>query len=355
MMTETMRAFITRDASAPLEQVARPRPEPVGTEVLIRTVAVGVCHSDVHLHEGRFDLGGGKMLAAGRAGLALGHEILGEVVALGPAATDTEIGDRIVIYPWIGCGDCGLCRDGREHLCDRGRALGIQKDGGFAEYILVPDARYLFDKGDTDDALSCTYACSGLTAYSALKKAGPFAADDAVMIVGLGGVGRNALQIARSVFGLNPVVADVDEEKLAEARSDGVALAINPGEPDAAREVLKRLGGVRAVIDFVGSEDSSRFAQRALRKGGVLVIVGLFGGTFSMPLPLIPMLERTIRGSYVGSLAEMGELMALVREGRIPPIPIECREASAQAATRALDDLREGRVSGRTVLCYTGK
>lgn len=353
-MTETMRAFLTAGPGQPLEDARRPRPRPEGTEVLLRTRAVGVCHSDVHLHDGGFDLGGGRSLAAGADGLSLGHEILGEVVALGPAATGVAAGDKRVIYPWIGCGDCRDCRDGREQLCDDGRALGIQRNGGFADYVLVPDARYLFDKGSADDALSCTYACSGLTAYSALKKAAPFAADDAVMIVGLGGVGRNALQIARGVFGVNPVVADIDEDTLREARAEGVPLALNPGDADAARQAIKKFGGIRAVIDFVGSEASSRFAQRSLRKGGILVLVGLFGGTFSMPLPLIPMLERSIRGSYVGSLAEMGELMALVRDGRIPPIPVERREATAAAATAAIDDLRHGRVAGRAVLCFPG-
>lgn len=349
-MTRAMRAFLTTGPGQPLDSVETERPEPTGSEVLIRTLATGVCHSDVHLQDGGFDLGGGRLLEAGEAGLALGHEILGEVVAAGPEARGVEPGQRRVVYPWIGCGDCELCKRGREHLCDRGRALGVHVPGGFAEYVLVPDVRYLFDKGETADALSCTYACSGLTAYSALKKAGPFDRGESLMVVGAGGVGRNAVQIARSVFGVEPVVADIDDRRLRELRAEGIATAVNPNDADAAKQAFKTLGGLDAVIDFVGSESSSRFAERALKKGGTLVIVGLYGGTFSMPLPLIPMLERRIVGSYVGSLAEMGELMALVREGRIPPIPIETREASAEAATRALDDLRHGRAGGRIVL-----
>jgi len=353
-MTKAMRAFLTTGPGQPLESAERERPEPAASEVLLRTLATGVCHSDVHLQDGGFDMGGGRMLEAGAAGLALGHEILGEVVAAGPEAEGVEPGQRRVIYPWIGCGTCDLCARGREHLCDRGRALGVHVPGGFADYVLVPDARYLFDKGDTPDALSCTYACSGLTAWSALKKAGPFDEEKSLMIVGAGGVGRNAVQIARSVFGVMPVVADIDDGRLEALRAEGIETTVNPGDADASKQTLKALGGLDAVIDFVGSESSSRFAQRALRKGGTLVIVGLYGGTFSMPLPLIPMLERRIVGSYVGSLAEMGELMALVREGRIPPIPVETREASAEAATRALDDLRHGRAGGRIVLTTGG-
>lgn len=352
-MTTAMRAFLTTGPGRPLEAVERERPEPDGAEVLLRTLATGVCHSDVHLQDGGFDLGGGRMLEAGAPGLALGHEILGEVVAAGPEARGVEPGQRRVVYPWIGCGGCDLCARGREHLCDRGRALGVQVPGGFADYLLVPDARYLFDKGDTADALSCTYACSGLTAWSALKKAGPFDQGESLMIVGAGGVGRNAVQIARSVFGVTPVVADIDDRRLEALRAEGIARTVNPGDADAAKQALKAAGSFDSVIDFVGSESSSRFAQRALKKGGALVIVGLYGGTFSMPLPLVPMLERRIVGSYVGSLAEMSELMAHVREGRIPPIPIETREASAEAATRALDDLRHGRAKGRIVLRFS--
>ncbi len=347
-----MRAFLISGAGAALTDADLPMPEPVGAEVLLRTLAVGVCHSDVHLHDGGFDLGQGKSLPAGREGLALGHEIAGEVVAIGPDAVGTAVGDRRVIYPWIGCGDCALCAGGREHLCDRGRALGVHVNGGFAEYVLVPDARYLFDPGDTGNALACTYACSGLTAYSALKKAGLPGIDGPLLLVGLGGVGRNALGIARGVFGVVPIVADIDDERLAAARDEGVEVALNPSRPDEARAALKAQGGCAAAIDFVGSEASSAFAQRALGKGGTLVLVGLYGGTFSMPLPLIPMTERAVRGSYVGSLAEMAELMALVRAGRVPPMPIERRPASADAATTALGDLRRGRVSGRAVLCY---
>lgn len=353
-MTDTMRAFVTAAAGEALEDATLPLPAPAGGEVLLRTRAVGVCHSDVHLHDGHFDLGDGRRLEAGARGLALGHEIVGDVVAVGPDAGGVSPGERRVAYPWIGCGDCALCGGGREHLCDRGRALGVHVNGGFAEYVLVPDARYLFDAGEIDDALACTYACSGLTAYSALKKALPYLDDGPLLLVGLGGVGRNALQIARAAFGIEPLVADIDDDTLAAVRADGVEVAINPSRPDEARAALKAAGRAAAAIDFVGSEASSRFAQRALAKGGVLVVVGLFGGTFSMPLPLIPMTERVIRGSYVGSLEDMGELMAVVREGRIPPIPVDARDASAEAATRALADLREGRVRGRAVIDWAG-
>ena len=165
-----MISYQTSTFGAPLIEVESKTPEPQGTEVLIKTMACGVCHSDIHMHEGVFDLGGGKQLEVGREGMVLGHEIFGEVIALGPDAEDAEIGDRRVVFPWIGCGKCAACKRGDEQLCTPGCALGIAHAGGFADYVLVPHSRYLFDKGDVPDSLAATYACSGLTAYGALKK-----------------------------------------------------------------------------------------------------------------------------------------------------------------------------------------
>ena len=194
-----MISYQTTTFGAPLIEVESKTPEPQGTEVLIKTMACGVCHSDIHMHEGVFDLGGGKQLEVGREGMVLGHEIFGEVIALGPDAEDAEIGDRRVVFPWIGCGECAACKRGDEQLCTPGCALGIAHAGGFADYVLVPHSRYLFDKGDVPDSLAATYACSGLTAYGALKKIGELHEGDDIVIIGAGGVGMMAIQIARAL------------------------------------------------------------------------------------------------------------------------------------------------------------
>lgn len=281
--------------------------------------------------------------------MVLGHEIFGEVVALGPDARGVELGEQRVIYPWIGCGECPACARGEEQLCTPGRALGIVQSGGFGSHVMVPHSRYLFDKGDIPGPLAATYACSGLTAYGALKKIADLPAGEQVVIVGAGGVGMMAIQIAQSVLGLSPIVADIDEGKLELARQMGVADVFNSNDADAGKEIMALTGGgAFAAIDFVGAEPSANFAMRTLRKGGKIIIVGLFGGALTMPLPFIPMMARTIQGSYVGSLDEMGELMALVREGKISPIDIE--ERRADGATQALRDLKAGKVKGRAVL-----
>ena len=342
-----MISYQTSEPGSPLIEVELETPTPSGTEILIKTVACGVCHSDIHLHEGVFELGGGKQLDVGQKGMTLGHEIFGEVVAVGPDAKDVSIGDRRVVFPWIGCGDCADCRRGEEQLCTPGRALGIVRPGGFSDRVLVPNSRYLFDKGDVPDALAATYACSGLTAYGALKKVGEVQDDDAIVIIGAGGVGMMAIQIARAL-GMDPIVVDIDDAKLSAARDLGVTRTFNSSDRQTAKEIRKSTGGVYAALDFVGAEASVNYGLGCLRKGGMLVVIGLYGGALSIPIPFLPMNARVIQGSYVGSLEDMGELMAMVRDGKIAPIDII--ERPLAEASQALEDLKAGKVRGRQVL-----
>ncbi|MCE2510198.1 MAG: alcohol dehydrogenase catalytic domain-containing protein [Alphaproteobacteria bacterium] len=338
---------------APLREAAKTDPVPKGTEVLLRVAHCGVCHSDVHLQDGYFGLGGEKKLDT--TGLhhlpfILGHEIEGEVAALGEAATGVKPGERRVAFPWIGCGDCAICTAGAEHLCNRPRALGIHVDGGFSDRVMVPHPRYLLDHDGIPADLAATYMCSGLTAFSALKKIGRAGAGEAIAIVGLGGVGMMGLRFARALFPEATLIgADIDERKRKAAADAGAELLYDSAEEDAAKRLIKETqGGVAAAIDFVGSEASLGFANRVARKGGKVVIVGLFGGRFSMPIPMFPLRAISLIGSYVGSLAEAQEMLALVRAGQVSPIPLESRPLDQ--ANRTLDDLRAGRVVGRVVL-----
>ncbi len=335
-----------------LERTEAALPEPRGEEVLLRVGACGVCHSDIHLWEGAFDLGDGKRLdlTQGRdLPHTLGHEIAGQVVAAGPEAAGVAEGDRRVVYPWLGCGDCPRCAAGDEHLCAAGQPVGVGRAGGFADHVLLPHPRCLFEYAPLGEAVAATYACSGLTAYGALRKAAAGAASGERLIVGLGGVGMAAVGLASAVAEGRVLCADVDAARLEVARTRGAAETVDAAAPDAARQVRRRTGGgVAAAIDFVGSERSAAFALGTLAPGGTLIVVGLFGGALRVSLPLLPLKHLTIRGSYVGSPAEMGELLALGRAGSIPDLPIDERPLSAAQA--ALDDLRAGRVIGRVVL-----
>lgn len=348
-----MHSFQLTGYGAPLERIATALPEPRGHEVLLAVEACGVCHSDLHLVDGFFDLGDARRLdlTGGRElPFTLGHEIAGVVVRCGPDAAGVAIGDRRVVYPWIGCGACRICELGEEHLCPAPRALGITRAGGFADHVLVPHGRYLFDPGTVAAGPAATCACSGLTAYGALRKvAARDAAPPHLLLVGLGGVGMAALGLAPSVVASEVIAADVDADKREAASARGAAGTVDAAAQDAARQVRRRTGGgAAAAIDFVGSARSAAFALGSLAPGGTLVVVGLFGGALRLSLPLLPLKHLTIRGSYVGSPAEMAELMALARAGAVPPLPID--ERPLDQAQSALDDLRAGSVLGRVVL-----
>ncbi len=335
----------------PLAQVLRDSPQPQGTEVLLQVGSCGVCHSDVHLHDGYFDLGGDNRLDMSRSvkpPRTLGHEIAGTVMALGPDAQSVRLGDRCVAYPWIGCGHCSLCITGQEHLCSAGQALGVQRDGGFADQVVVPHPRYLFDYGRLAEEQACTYACSGLTAFSALKKVGPLAATDTLVIIGAGGVGLSGIRLAQPMCGVVPIIAEIDTGKWNLARAAGAGDVIDPSAEGALKALMKATGGATVVVDFVGAGASFAFGLGALRKGGKLVCVGLLGGSTPIVPAMVAMKAVTVTGSYVGSLQEMQELMALARTGVLPDMPISTQPLAY--ATQAMDDLRAGHVRGRIVL-----
>jgi D-arabinose 1-dehydrogenase-like Zn-dependent alcohol dehydrogenase len=336
----------------PLEAREKPEPRPQGAEVLLRIAASGVCHSDLHIWDGFFELGGARKadITRGRSlPFTMGHEIVGEVAALGPEARGVKLGDRRIAYPWIGCGQCPICARGDDHLCAKPRQLGVQLDGGYASHVLVPDARYLYDYGAVPSELACTYACSGITAYGALKKVRDVVRGQQLLIVGAGGVGFAGLMLAQAMLEARIVVADIDEAKLEAAKAAGADHVVNAASDGARREVMGLTGGgAAAVVDFVGSAKSAAFGFSCLAANASMVVVGLFGGAFELSTALLPLKNLTLRGSITGSPAEMAELMALVKAGKVKPLPVATRPLDQ--AQRTLDDLRAGRILGRIVL-----
>ncbi|HXP31226.1 MAG TPA: alcohol dehydrogenase [Stellaceae bacterium] len=349
-----MRSYDVIEFGAPLQPVEKPTPTPQGTEVLLRTLATGVCHSDLHIWEGYYDLGGGKRLYTKDRGLAppltLGHEIVGEVVALGPEASGVKPGDRRLAYPWIGCGSCAVCQRGDEHLCARPRTLGITRPGGFADHVLVPHPRYLLELGGLSAAQAAPYGCSGLTAYGALKRVGERVwRQQPIAVIGAGGLGLMCLALLKALGGQGAIVADIDAKKRAAALTAGALAVVDAGAADAVKQLQAAAKGPpAAAIDFVGAETTARLGIDAIARGGKYVIIGLFGGEVRLSLPLLPMRAITIEGALVGSLAELKELLALVATGKVPPVPLD--ERPLDQADAALHDLKAGRVVGRAIL-----
>ncbi len=348
-----MKSYQLVDYGKPLEPVDMATPQPTGDEVLIEVLAAGVCHSDLHIWEGSYDLGGGKRLSLKDRGmqlpLTMGHETAGKIVAVGPDVKDRKVGEICLVYPWIGCGECRVCRMGYENLCMKPRCIGVHCDGGYSDHLIIPKSKYLLPIGDLDPVVLAPYACSGVTTYSALKKLGELIKEEPIMIIGAGGLGLMCVSILKAMGGKGAIVVDIDEARRSAALKAGALAAIDGSAPDAAAQLTAAFGGpCWGAIDLVGSSATAALGFNALAKGGKLIMVGLFGGAAPWSLPLIPMKAATIEGSYTGNLTETKELLDLVRKGGVPPIPIGRRPMSA--ATETIEDLRQGRIVGRVVL-----
>ena len=346
-----MKSYCIKEYGAPLEKVEMATPLPKGDEILVEVSGCGVCHSDIHILDGYFDLGEDKkadLSGIHQLPFTLGHEIAGTVTALGSSASGVREGDQVVVYPWIGCGECNYCQLGQEQLCSRPRNLGINLPGGYSTHVLVPHARYMMAIGDTPSELAATYACSGLTAYGALKKLKPKAEGKSLVIIGAGGVGLAGVTIAKAMMQTEIIVVDINSEKRQVALDVGAQYVVDPSETDARKQLYKLTGGVSAVVDFVGSYNTVQFAFGALGTGGQLVVVGLFGGAANLSVPMFPLKSLTVMGSYVGSLEDMRELMDMVVAGKVAALPVSKRPLEQADVT--LRDLANGNIIGRVVL-----
>jgi propanol-preferring alcohol dehydrogenase len=348
-----MRMFQVCVCGEPLRLNEQPTPKPTGTEVLLKMVAAGVCHSDLHLSDGYFDLGGGKHMSLQDRGMklpvTLGHENVGDVVAAGPQAQGVRIGARVMAHPWIGCGTCAVCRRGEENLCRAMKSLGVFSNGGYADHIVVPHPRYLIDVDGLPPERVAPLACSGVTTYGALKKVASTLKTEPTVIIGAGGLGLMCIALHKAMGGHSAIVVDIDPAKREAAKQAGAAAVIDGRAEDAAKQIIAMTsGGAWAVIDLVGSSATARLGVDCLIKGGKYVIVGLYGGDIALSLPPLPMRAITIQGSYVGSLPETQELIELVRRTGVPPVPVATRPLDDVNAV--LNDLRAGKVIGRVVL-----
>ena len=349
-----MRCLCVAKFGSDLVSADRADLQPSGTEIVLAVVASGVCHSDLHIRDGGYDLGRGQKLSFEQRGLKLphipGHEPVGRVLRVGPdVSADFAREGNFLIYPWQGCGVCEDCREGRENFCLAPRFLGVHVDGAYATQVKIPHWRYLFPIGEIPPEVAAPLACSGLTTFSALKKVEGSLRKTPAVLIGAGGLGLMAVGLIRAMDGLAPVVIDIDAAKRAAAIAAGAMAAVDGRASDAADQVRGVIGGgARAVVDLVGSEQTTALGFDLLRKGGTQVLVGLFGGAAPWQLPMIPIKSVSIMGSYMGSLSELKELMGLVVSGKVPPLPItRYRLADANDALHALHD---GKVIGRAVL-----
>lgn len=335
-----------------LKPLSSTLPTPTGTQVLLRVNFCGVCHSDVHIHEGHYDLGQGRKLQLAERGVhlpvTLGHEIVGEVVAAGDGAGQVASGP-VLVYPWIGCGECSVCRRGEENLCTKPACIGVHKPGGYSQYVMVPHPRYVIGIGNLEPANASLLACSGLTTYSAIKKIGALYDDEAVVVIGCGGLGMLAIRTLVLRGAKNIIALDLAQDKRQLALQVGAHHVFDPSAADVAQAIQAAANGkCVAVLDFVGAGSTVELAITLPRRGGKVIIVGLHGGEIRYPIPFVITRALSIIGSYTGTLAEQQELIEFAQKHDLFNFPIRTRPLAE--VNVALHELAQGRVQGRVVL-----
>jgi propanol-preferring alcohol dehydrogenase len=328
---------------AVVRRVPRPRPGP--GEVLLEVRAAGLCHSDLHLMH----------WPAGTVPyelpFTLGHEVAGNVAGLGPGAEGVEVGDSVIVYgPW-GCGRCARCSLGEEHLCEadglRGRGSGLGRDGGLAEYMIVPSPRLTVPLGDLDPVAAAPLADAALTPYHAIRRALPWLREGSgAVVIGVGGLGHVAVQILRALTSCRIVAVDRREQALEIAARDGADVML-AADGLTAREARRAAGarGAALVIDCVGVEQTLELAAGIVAPGGHVTILGVGGGTFPMRFGAVPF-ETSVVMSNWGTRAELADVVALARAGAVH---VDVERVALADAPAAYERLEAGAVRGRLV------
>lgn len=345
--TATMRAVRLQRWNSEPELVEIATPTPDAGEVLLRVDAAGLCHSDLHLMEWP------EGTVPYRLPFTLGHEIAGTVVAHGPGTTGVAEGDRVVVHARWGCGRCWSCLQGMENRCERsggepgGHGGGVGRDGGLADYMLVPAVRYLVGIGDLDAACAAPLTDAALTPYHAIKRcAHQLMPGTTAIVIGVGGIGHMAIQLLVALSSVRIVAVDVRDDALELARSAGADAAVSSLDltPEQLRaEVGSR--GASMVLDCVASDSTLALAAGTVSIGGDICYVGRAGGTLGVNPGLLPFECSVVLPSW-GTLPELAEVVALARSGAIH---VEVERVSLEQTVEAYGRLKRGELRGRAV------
>jgi propanol-preferring alcohol dehydrogenase len=324
-----------------VESAEVPTPEPASGEVLVRVHACGVCHSDLHLADGDWDM----LRPITKIPLILGHEIVGTVAKLGADVTTHVVGDRVGV-PWLNwtCGECEFCLEGREVLCGKQQVTGCTVDGGFAEFVKAPASHATPIPAALKTEETAPLLCAGLTVYRALKQSG-VQLGHRVAVIGIGGLGHLAIQMAKAM-GAWVCGIDVLESKLRLASECGADAVLNATTP--VHKEVKKLGGMHVVLVVSGSKAAYETGLRCLRKGGTLAVVGMSPEPISVSTVALVSLEARIIASAVGTREDLRELLDLAVQN--PSIRCRVEARPLAAAAEVLDQMRRGELVGRVVL-----
>jgi len=340
--------FVEFQKPAELREVKMPEPGP--GQVLIKIGGAGACHSDLHVLEAP------ASKKAFKIPFTLGHENAGWVEKLGSGATGFAVGDPVIIYgPW-GCGICGNCRIGMENYCeDAGQAIpgGLGRDGGMANYMVVPSTRFLLPLGKLDPREAAPLTDAALTSYHAVKRSiyllGP---GSTAVVIGTGGLGQMAIQVLKALSAAATVVAvDTSPAKLETAKKMGADEVLISGD-DAVKRVkeITRGQGANLVLDMVGVNPTMQMAAQMSRVLGHLTIVGLGGGALPVNFHS-PAKECSVASPYWGSIPELMEVISLAQAGKIKML---VEHFPLEQVSEAYHLLHDGKIKGRAVMVPNG-
>lgn len=335
-----MKAAVARAFGQPLTIEELPVPQPGPGEVLVKVVACGVCHTDLHAIDGDWPV-------KPTLPLVPGHEGVGHVAAVGAGVADLKEGDAVGV-PWLydACRACEYCETGWETLCTRQRNTGYSVNGAYAQYVLASAPFVGRLPKDADFVAMAPILCAGVTTYKGLKEteARP---GEWVVISGIGGLGHVAIQYAKAM-GLNVVAIDVAQDKLDLASHLGADLALDARQPDAVERVQRVTdGGAHGVLVTAVSPPAFQQAIACARRRGTVALVGLPPGDFPTPIFDVVLKRITVRGSIVGTRRDLAESIAFAADGKVRAT-VSARPL--EQVNAVLDDLRAGRIEGRVAL-----
>lgn len=341
-MSEKFRAAVVEEFGPRLNLEDIDLPEPGRNQALVKNIASGICHTDVHA-------AGGDWPVKPEPPFVPGHEGVGEVIKLGPGEHDVEVGDIVGnVWLWSACGTCEYCRTGRETLCNEAEYGGYTVDGSFGQYMLV-DTRYCARIPEGADPIEVApILCAGVTVYKGLKEAetkpGQF-----MVISGIGGLGHVAVQYAVAM-GMRVIAVDIADDKLQLAKQHGAEFAVNAKDQDPAQAVEEYTkGGAHGVLVTAVHPQAFGQAIGMARKGGTIVFNGLPPGDFPAPIFDIVLKGLTIRGSLVGTRQDLEEALDFYARGKIKPTVTEVK---LDDVNDVFDGLINGGVDGRRVIRY---
>ncbi|MEE1868600.1 alcohol dehydrogenase catalytic domain-containing protein [Pseudomonas auratipiscis] len=338
---KTMTAAILRELGGPLKLEQVPIPKPGIGEILIKVVACGVCHSDVHACDGDWP-------SPPNLPLIPGHEVTGHIAELGEGVTGYALGDTVGV-PWMysACGACEYCRAGMETICKQGEATGYSKPGGYAEYMIAPAAFVAKVPAGADLYGLAPILCAGVTTYRGLKRSGA-RPGQWMAVIGIGGLGHVAVQYAKAM-GLRVVAVDVSDEKLELAHRLGAERVYNVmNDPEIA--IHAELGGVHGVLVTATSNKAFELAVKLLRPGGTAIYIGQPGGAADEVRSSIDRIvnwELSIRGSNVGTRQDLHEAVEFAANGLVA---VQASLTTLDEINEIFDQIRKGTVVGRKVL-----